>query len=516
MNATQFRRRAGVIVALSTLLWAGCFSKSATEWGGLIDKKAGDPSKRLAGRSKLDVVARSLGSTLGNSQEISLEPKALAGRVAELLSDDKPSLATAWIRRHPETTLEALRSQDEALPSAALRHMAKVHDRQTVVDGRPIWTEMIALRNTNAPGLKRYAEMRSQFHERVADGLIDRAIDLTLVATAAESQSVALEIDARQLRGTALLLGERPADAVVELAAAVAAAENISAYQSAYLLLLLSDAQRRAGDGAGASQTWQRAIVTASYLVEDEPVVADPVLWERLSYLRPVDKTWPADVVARLAAHAPLPGVESQDDDSATASDSDADPAAAETVIWHCIGRWYLDRGHAQASLVAFKRAESASTDDVSKQWLRFRQAKALTQLKQEGPATAIIMGLLANKPAPLERPASALLGSLYLHRGQTPRGLALLKKAVEADDGVVWEERSEAEADLGLAYLSVGDADNGLARLHRAQQLFESEDETESLVASLENELKFLEHAGKKKEAAAVKTRLRELEKKP
>ena len=188
-------------------------------------------------------------------------------------------------------------------------------------------------------------------------------------------------------------------------------------------------------------------------------------------------------------------------------------PAEAEAMVWHAVGRWYLDRGHAQAALVSFKRAETSAPSDLAKRWLRLRQAKALVQLEQGGPATAILAGLIGDKKSELYRPASALLGSIYLQRSQSRKGLALLKAAVEQEDGFEWPERSEAEADLALAYLSVGDAVVGLDRMHRAQRRLENDGNRELLSLALDNELKFLEHTGKRKEASAIREKMRELE---
>jgi hypothetical protein len=490
------------------LLIGGCFSKSPTEWGGLLDDGP-DEGKRLRGRTKLDVVSRNL----GNSQEVSLEPVALAARVGELAEAEKPSLAAAWIRRHPETALELLRSLDEKTPAEVLRLAAETHDRQTLAAGSAGWSDVVRARQSGEAAVKNYATLRHLFHERIADGLVERALDLDLLAAADKTQSAVLSIDARQLRGTALLLAERPAEAAAAFDDAIGMAVKASPYQAAYLLLLASDARRRAGDAAAAARTWQQALLAAARLIETEPPVLDPVLWERLSYLRPVNERWPDDVIARLSAREPLPGLAEPVVAGATASDEGSDPAAAEVVLWHCIGRWYFDRGHAQAALVSFKRAESAAAGDETRQWLRFRQAKSLTVLGQVGPATAILLGLLSQQPAAVEAPASALLGSLNVHRGQTQRGLQMLKKAVDGNTNLVWKERTEAEADLALAQLTLGDAGGGLERLHRVQDAFESEGELESLIAALENELKFLEHTGARKDVGPVKARLRELE---
>jgi tetratricopeptide (TPR) repeat protein len=246
-------------------------------------------------------------------------------------------------------------------------------------------------------------------------------------------------------------------------------------------------------------------------LVINEPPLLDPVLWERISYLRPADTVWPVDVMTLLSSRDPLTAIDAANPASALPP---ADPAAAEAIVWHSIGRWYLDRGHAQAALMAFKRAESATSSPEAQQWLRFREAKALAQLDQTGPATAILVGLLTNQQSSVRRPASALLGSIYLHRGQSRKAVGLLKRAVEEDEGFEWLERSEAEADLGLAYLTVGDAAAGLDRLHRAQSRFEHDNDQEQLAIALENEMKFHEHAGKRGDATAVRNRLRQIEK--
>lgn len=503
----MFRRTYLLIAACLAALPAGCSTHSLPDLGKLLERQS-ESDKRPHGRTKLDVFARSL----GDSQEVSLEPKALAARMSELSDSDKPALAAGWARRHPDAALDALRTLDETIPPTVTRLIAEVHDRQTIASGGG-WSELARRPKSSRAAIETYADVRSLFHQRMADGLIERALEVDLLAAADATQSSVLAIDARQLRGTALLLADRPADAVAAFDDALRIAVEVSPYQAAYLLLLQSDAQRRAGDARTAAQTWQHAVLTAAHLIDDEPPVLDPVLWERLSYLRPANLSWPADVVALLAERNPLPGFDDLQNDAATASDSAADPAEAETIVWHSIGRWYLDRGHAQAALVAFKRAESAATDESARQWLRFRQAKALTVLGQGGAATAILVGLSTAKPSVVERPASALLGSLYLQRGQMQRGLAMLRKAVERDDGVQWPERSEAEADLGLAYLSVGDEVNGLNRVHRAQERFQAENEPESLVASLENELKYLEQAGKRREAGEVRERLRTAE---
>lgn len=512
MNAVMFKYSRYLVALVAAFLPAtmcGCLSKTPSDWGALLAKTAGD-GQRPAGKPVFDVV----GQNLGNSQEVSLTPGELTARVAEREEADRWASAASWTMRHPEATLETLRKLDPQTSNDAYLLMAEVHDRQTLLANQSGWTKIAELRKRNPQSAKEYAEVRKQMQARISEGQVDRALDLKLYELALVQESPLLQVDVGQMRGTALMLANRPAEAAQEFSAAAERSLQVSPYEAAYLLLLQSDAERRAGAGPTASQTWQRAIVAAAKSLSDASPVRDPVLWERLGYLRPVNMPWPADVIGLLAARQPLPGLATVSAVAATtASDAGADPAEAESVIWHSIGHWYLDRGHAQAALVSFKRAESTAKSDLSQRWLRFRQAKALVQLDQSGPATAILAGLIRDKQSELYRPAAALLGSIYMQRDQARKGLLLLKQSVDRDDGVEWPERSAAEADLALAYLSVGDAQIGLDRMHRAQKRFESAGDFESLGLSLDNEMRFLEHTGKRKEAGAVKEKIRELE---
>lgn len=506
----KFSRLVFVLAAvLASASLGGCSSKMPSDWGDLLAKTAED-GKRPAGKPVFDVV----GQNLGNSQEVSLTPGELTARIAEREEADRWASASSWVTRHPEATLEVLRTLDPQVSHDTYLLMAEVHDAQTLVGGQAGWTKIAELRKRDSKAAKEYFEARKQLQARLAEGQVDRALELKLNELPLVRESVLLQIDAAQLRGTAMLLANRAAEAAAELSAAAESALSVSPYQAAYLLLLQSDAERRAGAGPAAAQTWQRAIVAAVKSLSAAPPVRDPVLWEKLGYLRPVKTPWPADVVGMLTTFDPLPGLATISSVAATtASDAGADPNEAEAVIWHSIGRWYLDRGHAQAGLVSFKRAESSVRSDVSQRWLRFRQAKALVQLDQNGPATAILAGLIREKQSELYRPAAALLGSIYMQRDQSRKGLLLLKQSVDREDGVEWPERSEAEADLALAYLTIGEAQIGMDRMHRAQRRFESEGNFESLALSLDNELRFLEHTGNRKDAAAVREKIRELE---
>ncbi len=105
-------------------------------------------------------------------------------------------------------------------------------------------------------------------------------------------------------------------------------------------------------------------------------------------------------------------------------------------------------------------------------------------------------------KPAPAvggdaaSAQALAVAGVTQLRQGQLAAGLWLLQRAVEGSPGADWPNRSQAVADLGLAYLINGQKDNGLAALHQAQALFRTEGHFKDLSQSLQNEALFFERA--------------------
>lgn len=511
---THHRRAApaclvALLASIGVLASAGCFSSSTPQdWGALLNPK-GDKDDKKKGTPKLDVV----GQSLGNSQEVSLAPGELVSRVADLVAQNRLTSAARCVQRHPDAVLEWLRSDGATKNRAVAELVAAVHDRQCLApDAVQTWTQLTATRFADPAKFQAYGEARKRFKSALAQGQVEHALSQNLAGLAEQLQSPLLQIDALQLEGTVQLLNERPDVAAATLEQAIAIAARVSAYQSTYLLLFLSDAQRRAGDGELAAQTWDRAVALAGRTLIAEHPVFEPVLWERLGYMRPIERAWPLDVVHQLHRSDYLPGLDLPDASVVVTGDQPVNPALAETVVWNAIGGWYLNRGHAQAALVSFKRAESAATTARAQQWLRLRQARALLQLEQTGAATAILVSLAGDKTSSAAPPAFAMLGSLRLKNGQLAQGLGLLKKATEKE-GADWPGRAEAEADLGVAYLMNGDKVAGLRHLRSAQQRYTTEGDFEGLALALENEAAFLENSDGSREAPAVRQRLADLE---
>jgi hypothetical protein len=182
----------------------------------------------------------------------------------------------------------------------------------------------------------------------------------------------------------------------------------------------------------------------------------------------------------------------------------------AQAVAWLTIGHWRLERGEPKSALAALKKAETADTTGVWREWTQLQQGKALMQLGQSPAAVTILTGLAETASPPCRLAALATLGACKFRDGHVQQSLIFLKKAVEESKDA-FPGRAEAEADLGLAYLSTGDESSGLDHLHAAQKSFAEKGRGPSLWLSLENEVSYLRHVGRTEDASRVEARLRE-----
>jgi tetratricopeptide (TPR) repeat protein len=303
------------------------------------------------------------------------------------------------------------------------------------------------------------------------------------------------------------LLDGRPTDALAAFQKSLALAGHDYPYEAVGVLLLTSDAQRRAEDQAAAERVWQDAARLAAELLAPPTQVIDPILWERIAYLRPVRCAWPGETCHALSDANTAFGIVA-DPPTASASISSTD----EVPLWTAIGHWRLSRNEAQAALVALKRAESLSSQPYVAGRLQLSQAKALVKLGQSSAATAILIHLASGSDPLVGHAATAMLGTSRLQQGGVQEGFNLLRQAVETDATAVWPERTQAEADLGLAYLLMGDEPSGIRRLHEAQHGFEAAGENEALLQCLENEAAYLEHTKKTDLAKAIRQHIEAL----
>ena len=457
-------------------------------------------------------------------EQAALTREELAARVEDCLARNRRAEARRLIERYPDVALEALRTaSSEQARMGSLQTIARVFDEQCGrTDASHGWLAVLQLRAEHPERFVAYDGERARLASLLAGDRPKDPSKVTIPAPPTNPAGARLcidcdQLDCDQLLAKVLIWAERPAEAATILREGVEVGRAVYPYQAVQLLLALSDARRRAGQEQEAIAAWEEAAELAASLLPPPHPVKDPILWEHLSALRPVTTPWP-DVVARSFAHG---GKEEQGTfrgqapaNSGGRHSPEAPPVwIHEALIWNEIGRWRLERGESQASLLAFKRAEGATQDNGAKEPLRVSQALALIQMGQQGPAQDVLIRLASVSSSAACRPALAMLGALKFQEGEVEQSLALLKKAVEEDRTGTWPERSQAEADLGLAYLTTGDDANGLYWLHAAQQDFEKENDRRGLVRCLENEAAYQDYLGKPTDASSIRQRKQQLE---
>lgn len=448
------------------------------------------------------------GFALGDVDQPACTPAQFLQRAAELLRAGQVVSADRYVERYPDIALAVLREPAGVpAPPEILARVAQRHDQQcSRVAPNAGWTALLADRAARPEVYTPYDEKRRQFMSCLQNGNARECLAMGVLEAPAGAPGTMLSIDALRLAGIAQVLDGQARSAAATLEKAVGLALRDHPYQAVSLLLLLSDAQRRSEDSARAELSWNQAALLAGELLDGRPPVVDPILWERVAYLRPVNCAWPPEVRRRLAevntAFAIVP-------DPRQAVSPGGVSALEEAPLWIAIGHWRLARDEAQAALVALKRAESSTVDNYIGQRLQLAQARSLAHLGQPGPATAIAIRLAGENDPRISRPAIAMAGALKLQQGGVQQGFNLLRHGVEEEPACQWPERAEAEADLGLAYLLMGDETNGLRWLHTAQQGFEAAGQHEQLVQCLENEAAYLKQAKKNDLAAAVRKRL-------
>jgi tetratricopeptide (TPR) repeat protein len=508
---------AWAVVLLAACVLGGCsgvlWKRSATK----ADAAAkADPSakKTPAPPAGTQVRVGGDGFALGDVEQPACSSQQFVDRVAELLRNKRPAEAAQWVQRYPDVALGVLREPGSVHTEPnVLQVVAQAHDQQCAhCNADAGWTAVIADRTAHPERHSDYDVRRQQFMGHLQNGRLKEALALGLSNVPAGVPGPLLAIDAHRLTGIALVLDNRPAEAVAAFQQALQLAGQAHPYQAANVLLLVSDAHRRAGNPAAAEGAWVETARLASELAGAPQPAIDPILWERVAYLRPVNCPWPSAVRQRLVDLNVGFGVLAETR-GAVQPVSMTNSVADEGPLWTSIGHWRLAREEPQAALVALKRAETLSGSSYVAGRLQMGQSKALVRLGQHSAATAMLISLAGSSDMRISRPAMAMLGTMKLKQGSTQQGFNLLRRAVEEDQAAMWPDRADAEADLGLAYLLMGDEAAGLRWLHTAQQGFEIARQHEQLVQCLENEAAYLEQAKKRDLAAAVRRRLESLQ---
>jgi tetratricopeptide (TPR) repeat protein len=451
-----------------------------------------------------------------NVQQALVTPEEFLARADDLLGKGRGASARRWIERYPDVALEVLRSASSSQArSRTMQVIARVFDEQCCRAPEDAgWPALLRQRAGHPERFTAYDQVRARLLGASANQPIEaEEVKIPVVGKAAE---IHLGIEGGLLAGKALLRANRPADAVAPLKWAWNAGRSGHPYEAIGVSQTLGEALLRAGQKEEAVAVWKEAVEMAATLLAPPHPVADPVLWEQIAASRPVTVRWPALVARQLdgGSEGSQPAPKKAEVDTVVyASSVPGVTWADEDVVWAAIGRWRLGRGEPQAALLAFKRAEAATPDDPGKERLRLFQAKALVQTGQSAAAIEILARLAAAPLPAISRPALATLGVVKFRDGQVEQSLSLLCKAIEDDPNRTWPGRSQAEADLGLAYLANGDEARGVQWLHTAQRHFEAEKERGLLLLCLDNEAAYRDRMGNKAEAAALRRRQQQLE---
>lgn len=249
------------------------------------------------------------------------------------------------------------------------------------------------------------------------------------------------------------------------------------AHQKAVAALHASEHCRLQSQLGMWSENWRLAVVAAMRLGEPIP---DPVLWEKICVQRPEMAPWPNAVTTGLTPHLARRGIDVIQKWN----------VAEEGLVWAAIGAWRLDRAEGSDALAAFKRAETYSAAPDWRAWTHIQQAKALMQLEQMTAAASLLTPVIERTDSRFRPVALAALGAGKFSDGHTHQARVFLEQALKSSS---FPGRASAEADLALVYLTLGDADRGLQLIHTAQAQFRANGDFDQLLASLENEMRFL-----------------------
>jgi tetratricopeptide (TPR) repeat protein len=484
---------------------AGCSSPvDAVRGLAWLGKKDAGDADAMPRPSSVQVKVDTFGKPLREGQQTTISSEDFMARAQKLLSEERNMSLQKWVAKFPDVALEMLRTAK--VPDgqrAVLAAVATYYDRQMGMSAADGWQATLSQRTRNPKSFASYDVTRALVLQKLRVG---EAAETNLVKLVPTDSGAMQAIDAWQLQAKAYLVAEKMPEAAAAMQNALSLAEARDPYQAAQLLLLLSEAERRIEKREQADQTWLRAVDVARTLAERQPTIVDPQMWTDASYLRPIDKAWPQTLLVAFGHSAASQGTIVQ-------VSTQGDLAAIEAAMWTAIGHAHLDRNENQAALLALKQAEACTRGEAEKDQLRLEEAQVLARLDQTAAATAMLIGLSGRTDPALSHAAMAVLGAQKLRSENSHAGYKLLSKALEEGETVDWPARAHAEADLGLAYLIRGEDAKGLRWLHSAQGRFATSGDVESLAKSLWNEAKYFEHKDKKKEAAAIWKRLRDIE---
>ena len=509
----------------SILLWLtmsivlGCSASPATNIESLsFSKKADQVSGDSAISDRAEAASQSATISNPRATEIRFDGeelllgsgncRALGGdellaALRRLLDDEKKRSAAAMIRLHTRSAHRLLIDQTNKSDDAVADFVAAVLDQ-----GKPsgIWTSHLASCKDHRNAAKGFAISRSELLSLASAGGPLADIVAQMKQAAEELDSLPLKLESQRLAALASVASGESEQAVNTLAsAAELAAQSGLPHASSDLWMLACQASMQLENVSQARKCWQAAVATQMAAVRSRPAsqllpTVDTVFWEQADKLKHPGDQYPAELNLAFAPWYSRIGF------------TLGSETGTQVALWSAIAEFQLATGQPHLATLSIKRAEVDAAEST-KPWLRIALARAMAAQGQESVAVTIL-GSLDNDAVPAVRAAAlAALGSIKVQAGAYEQGSRFLVDALNTQEAGEWPGKLAAKADLANVRLIVGRLDEALPTLHSVQNEMMTAGHWQSLCQSLENEAAILEHEGLRRDAGALRERIRAIE---
>ncbi len=497
----------------STLVWdSGASDKEPKSTVKSLESQLVDPP--AAPQPEKDVKIVGGGLMLGSTDNLAFDESTFAGVLTEQIEKGKWGTVEHLLKTYPDIAMSLLlHGPCQELPDEQSRFVASALDQLWEKSQRSgattasHWQEFGRVAGTNLPKSNTpFSVKRSEFLDLLTNNRTDEALKLDLVKLAQKTESPIALLEAYRLHTSAMLIAGKHAMCIDQLTTALRLADGPFAVQASRLRLLLADAYRHEGQKEYWRTAWRDAVAQESHTMRDHQF-HDPTFWKQAAFQRPIGEPWPDTVLVNfrklLEPHGLTFPAEINDD------------SQREAIVWAVVGVQSMQRHESQNAILAFKKSEAMSTDRNLKNELLLKQAMAMIDGGQAGPASPLLYRL-SSQPGTIAPRSRAVLGAMKLQHGSLDQGVNLLQAALESTEGWPEEERLRAEADFGLALLIAGREEEGLAKQEAAFQEFADREMYNHAAQCLSNCVKYYDATQQNSKYAATLTRLQSYESDP
>ena len=439
---------------------------------------------------------------LGDGIASNLSTEDLRARLKPLLEKDRLRSATRLGMQYGETS-ERLLAERWAIDSDSkdIKLISASRSKRSAANAKTDWNSLLKVAEEFPLVAQEYQKQRNAFALALqTSDPDDQTVNLLKKTSTAVGHPI-VEMDCLRLLGLRAVVAEQwsAADSLYRQALAVAVRSSNVQYQADMNLLLAEAAKRNNATSDSVRTFGLNAIFSQIEIMKKENSALDIEFWLRIEQVLPDSKIWSESIGNLFAGHVGRILVKN--------------PRSTSVLFWSAIAQAQMDREEMQLALLNLKKAETLATgDDVS--WLRIAESKCLASIGQAEVAVAILSGPATSPQPAIASAATAALGSVKLQSGAYQQGAQLLNKSLRNSAESDWPSKTQAMADLAIAQLIIGRTDQGLVSVHEAQARFQTSEDFQSLLQSLENELRILEHEGRRNDSAAIRERIALIEK--